>query len=482
MIRLPGCDALTGAERHGLALLIDLARLPPVEDERADVVRLELTTRDPRAVDLPTCLAHDWYLERGDGVVRVPRAVLRCITAVAGAAAEQHTRARDRHGRVPATANALVQVGRDAEPVVSRAAVRLREAVLGSADRRPVALAAPWPHGRRWAAAFTHDLDIVAYWPLFTLLRLAELAKKAELARWGRTAVAALGALGRDPVGRGVRAVLEVEHHYAVTSTWFVLCGTPTLASLRAGDVTYRPESRAVAAIVSALVARGCEIGLHGSFATTEHPALWGEQRARLERLSGQPVRGVRQHFLRMRPGATQHGMRAAGFQYDATYGFPDRNGFRLGVADVIPAWDALAERPLELEEVPLCWMDRSLSKYRGVEEPEAWVSEGLALARACREVEGVWVGVWHPNLIPPLGFPDAPAAFARLVERIVADAPFLGTLSSLVAWRTARRGLRIQRVAPDGRVEAHTPELAAAPLALEDPAGRPVAVEWARV
>src|SRR5256885_8202858 len=50
------------------------------------------------------------------------------------------------------------------------------------------------------------------------------------------------------------------------------------------------------------------------------------------------------------------------------------------------------------------CWMDRALSKYRGVEDPERWVAAGLALARACRDVEGLWVGVWHPNLTAPLG------------------------------------------------------------------------------
>src|SRR2546422_10551371 len=82
-------------------------------------------------------------------------------------------------------------------------------------------------------------------------------------------------------------------------------------------------------------------------------------------------------------------------------------------------SWDAGGERPIGLEEVPLCWMDRALSKYRGVEEPERWVAAGLALARACRDVEGLWVGVWHPNLTAPLGFPDAPAAFDELVRGV---------------------------------------------------------------
>jgi len=473
VIRLPPREGLTGVERYGLDLLIDLARVPPVEDASADVVRLLVAERDPGDPDLQTCIARDWYLERGDGVVRVPRVVLRRVTDVAAATAEQRSAARDRHGRVPSGENLLVRSACETDPIISRAAVRLRAAVIASADRRPVALAAPWPDGRRWAAAFTHDLDVVAHWPVFTVLRVAELSRKAELRRAGRTLLAALAAVGHDPVRQGVRRVLDDEGHYGVVSTWFVLCGTPTLATMRAGDLTYRPEAPAAAAILDEVAKRGCEISLHGSFETSDRPELFAQQRHRLERLTGRPVLGVRQHFLRMRPGATQGRMQAAEFRYDTTWGFPDRNGFRLGVADVIPVWDAVAERPIGLDEVPLCWMDRTLSKYAGIEDPGAWVAEGEALAQVCRQVEGLWVGVWHPNLTPALGFPDAPGAFHALLGRLVAQEPFVGPLSALVEWRAARRSIRVRRVTPDGRIDAHAPVRASVRLRLEDPAGR---------
>jgi len=473
VIRLPPREGLTGVERYGLDLLIDLARVPPVEDDSADVVRLLVAERDPGDPDLPTCIARDWYLERGDGVVRVPRVVLRRIADVAAATAEQRSAARDRHGRVPSRENLLVRHTCETDPVISRAAVGLRAAVIASAGRRPVALAAPWPDGRRWAAAFTHDLDVVAHWPVFTLLRVAELSRKGELRRVGRTLLAALSAVGHDPVGQAVRRVLDDERHYGVVSTWFVLCGTPTLATMRAGDLTYRPEAPAAVAILDELAERGCEIGLHGSFETGDRPERFAQQRHRLERLTGRPALGVRQHFLRMRPGATHGGMLAAGFRYDTTWGFPDRNGFRLGVADVIPAWDAIAERVIGLDEVPLCWMDRTLSKYAGIEDPRAWVAEGEALAQVCRQVEGLWVGLWHPNLTPALGFPDAPGAFHTLLDRLVAQQPFIGTLSAVVAWRAARRSIRVRRLTPDGRIDAHAPVRAALPLRLEDPGSR---------
>jgi hypothetical protein len=164
--------------------------------------------------------------------------------------------------------------------------------------------------------------------------------------------------------------------------------------------------------------------------------------------------------------------MAAAGFRYDSTSGFPDRNGFRLGVADVVPAWDAGASQPIDLQEVPLCWMDRALSKYAGIEDPNAWIAAGVALADACRQVEGLWVGVWHPNLAPPLGFPDAPAAFRTLLDRVLASQPFVGTLGAVTEWRAARRSIRVRRFAPDGRIDAYATASATSGLSLEDPGG----------
>ncbi len=433
MITLPNRDTLSPLERYGLDLLVDLSRCPEVENG-SDVVRLEITERDPGGgvEDLRACAAHHWHIERGDAVVQIARAVLRRLGEIATGAAEQRSSARDRFGRVPSTENVLVQQSLVAEPVVARAAAELRKAVVDSAGRRPVALLAPWPDGRRWAAAITHDLDVVDRWPVFTALRLAELARKGELRRVARTLGSALTAIGRSPIQSALRVLLADERARGIVSTWFVLCGTPTRE-------------------------HGCEINLHGSFVTSEHHEVFAEQRGRLARLTEQPVLGVRQHFLRMRPGITSRGMAEAGFRYDTTWGFPDQNGFRLGVGDVIPAWDGEGERALELLEAPVIWMDRALSKYAGVEDSAAWITEGMSLARTCRDVEGLWVGVWHPNLTDALGFPDAPAAFAKLLDELVAEEPFMAPLGRLIEWRVARRAVRVRGILPDGRPDAYT-------------------------
>ena len=215
----------------------------------------------------------------------------------------------------------------------------------------------------------------------------------------------------------------------------------------------------------------GNEIGLHGSLGTGSDAARFTEERNRLARRVDRRPSGVRQHFLRLRPGRTHLAMQQAGFQYDATCGFADRNGFRLGVADVVKAW--LGNSQSELDTVPLTWMDRAASKYQGVEDPALLISEGVELARTCRDVEGLWVGLWHPNLVPALGFPGAPAAFRDLMHQVAGDGPYFSTLERLVSWRRARRAIRARQIAPDGRMDLISTHQSDWVIPIEDGQGR---------
>ena len=469
MIKLPE-SGLSSAERFALDLLVDLARLVPAAPA-LDVVPLELTNQPAR--DLRSWMAAQWGIDIADGVVRVPRAVLGTVVDVAGAASEQRTTERDRHRRVPSSANPLVREGLEREPVIQRAALALQAATRKAAGRRAFRTVAPWPEGRRWAAAFTHDLDVVSWWPAFTLLRIVELTRKGALARIGRVAAAAIANAGFDPVTQGVVGVLNHEVNAHIRSTWFILCGTPTLRTMRAGDLTYSPDSTRARGILAQVCAIGHEIGLHGSFATLEHPEAFRDQRQRLEGITGPPVRGIRQHYVRINPGVTEHAMAGAGFSYDTTYGFPDRNGFRLGIADVVQRWDDSAKKPIAIDEVPFTWMDRALSKYRGIEDPAAWSKDALELATTARAVGGLWVGLWHPNLTPALGFPDAPPAYGATVAGVLAESPFVAPLDTIVQWCRARRAVRASAITADGKVEASTGAKVPFQLRLEDADGK---------
>lgn len=446
MIRVaPIPDDLTPLERYALSLLLDGSGLLQVTDPAAPVVELVVAAgQGTGAAD---------SLVTGDGRITLSRAMLSMLGDLAGAVAEQEATAADRHGRVPSSANPQVVAGRASEPTIDLRAAGLRDATAQAAGNRPFALLSPWPDGRPWAAALTHDVDVISWWPLFTALRVAELGRRGRLSAVRTVASAALLRSSPAPALDGIRTVCRSEERFGIRSTWFFLTGTPSLSRILAGDVTYRIEDRAAQEAIRIVLEAGGEIGLHGSFETGEHPDAFTTERERLQRASGQAVNGVRQHFLRMRPGATQEKMDAAGFHYDATWGFADINGFRLGLAVPVPAWNAMASAVRSLELVPLTWMDRVQSKYQGNEDPASWIAQALDLADTCRDAGGLWCGLWHPNLTAPLGFPGAPEAYARLCEQLVQRRPWLCTLDEAVRWRQRRRTVRAVRVHENGSV-----------------------------
>ncbi|HKH94210.1 MAG TPA: hypothetical protein VKA54_20565, partial [Gemmatimonadaceae bacterium] len=247
---------LTPGERYALELLVDLSAVLRHEGE-GDVVRVTVNSAAQRVASVSDLRAAGWGLAAHDGEVRVERALLQLVVDVAGAAVEQRSTAADRFGRVPSTETAIVQQGAEREPIVSLAARALASAVRSAAGRRPLRIVDPWPNGRQWAVAFTHDLDVVEWWPAFTLLRVAELARHGELARATRVVAAAAGSIGRPVVWRAIAELLETEARHDVRSSWFVLCDRPSFATARAGDLTYRPDSAQARRILDAIRAGG---------------------------------------------------------------------------------------------------------------------------------------------------------------------------------------------------------------------------------
>ncbi|MEK7401959.1 MAG: hypothetical protein AABZ80_06295 [Gemmatimonadota bacterium] len=475
MLRVvPPVPPLSAIEQFGLDVLLDLSRILVTAEGAVDGPSVSVVGASGGALGLAEARARHWGIQARDGMVTIERPLLTLAAELAGAAAEQRTEATDQYGRVPPGENALVRAGDERDPVVNRMALALRDATVVAAGRGRIALLAPWPEGKRWAMAMTHDLDVVALWPAYSALRLAQLLSHGDVARAGRVAAHATAALLRNPVWRAADQLLSVERRHGIRSTWFAIAGTPTPSSIWAGDVTYVPESPSARRILAAAAAGGHEVGLHGSFASFTFADVFKTQRSRLAAIGTAPLTGVRQHFLRMRPGVTHAAMVDAGFAYDSTFGFSERNGFRLGVADVVPVWDDQAKRTLGIDEAPFVWMDRALSKYRHVEDPGVWITDALAIASTVRQVDGLWTGIWHPNMDPALGFPDAPAAFEKLCSSLMSESPWATTLGAAVAWRRARRQARAVGATASGEIRLRAPA-GETRLALEGPDGKPI-------
>jgi len=172
-------------------------------------------------------------------------------------------------------------------------------------------------------------------------------------------------------------------------------------------DCAYALEEPRMQALLAQIAARGHEIGLHGSFHTWRDGAQLARERQRLvaaracaragagtgtsggtrasvgagtaagivlatAAADNTQVRGNRQHYLRWDAAITPDLLEQAGFDYDATGGFPYDPGFRYGTAREFPMWGWKKQGPLRLRQRPLMLMESAVLDDSARADPES--------------------------------------------------------------------------------------------------------------
>jgi len=149
----------------------------------------------------------------------------------------------------------------------------------------------------------------------------------------------------------------------------------------------------------------GWEVGVHGSFNSYKDGNLLSEEKKDLERILGHPVNGIRQHFLNLN-GQTWKLQKAAGFKYDASYGFTDDVGFKEKKYHAF-----YAEQLEDYSIVPLALMDFCL-----MAKPDPWqvATEVIAEAetnKACLVIN------WHQRTFNEKEFPGYGDLYFRIIR-----------------------------------------------------------------
>jgi hypothetical protein len=143
------------------------------------------------------------------------------------------------------------------------------------------------------------------------------------------------------------------------------------------------------------IAAAGGEAGLRGGHrAYCDPPALGAEER-RLEGVTGRPVVGYRNDFLRFRVPETWEHLSHAGFRYDTTFGYADCVGFRNGMCHPFKPYDLRTGREIDILEIPLTIMDGTLDQYMRLDAGKAW-EVTRRLIDATERCHGVITILWH--------------------------------------------------------------------------------------
>lgn len=145
--------------------------------------------------------------------------------------------------------------------------------------------------------------------------------------------------------------------------------------------------------------ARDMPIGVHPSYGQLERPELIGEERRRLELVSGREVISSRFHFLRFRLPDSYRALLAYGITEDHSMLYADALGFRAGTAAAFQWYDLEAEACTALRVQPYALMDRTLEQYLQL-DAEAGLMRLAQIKRVCKEWGLPLAWIWHNSTI----------------------------------------------------------------------------------
>jgi hypothetical protein len=194
---------------------------------------------------------------------------------------------------------------------------------------------------------------------------------------------------------------------------------------------------------IRALLAEGCEIGVHGIDAWVDADQGKNEI-ARIWQLTGQPPAGVRMHWLYFDPESPAR-LEHAGFGFDSTCGYNERIGYRAGTGQVFrpPGVEHLLELPMQIMDSAMFYPERmNLTLAEG--------QAGMAsLMDTAARFGGVLTFNWHDRSVAPERLWDGVYHWA-LDELRRRGARFM-TAAATVEWFRKRRAVTFDGVHVDG-------------------------------
>lgn len=292
-----------------------------------------------------------------------------------------------------------------------------------------------WTHGKRAAAALSHDVDY------------------PEVVRW----LEPLRVVMRQGV-RGLPAALDVltgkRHHWQFDS-WLALeraFDTPSVfyfvarqGSLReyalgTPDSFYDIRAPHFRRLFRTLIDAGCEIGLHSSYHAYASIEQFAREKRLLEEVASVPVVGNRHHYWHLDPAnpeATLAIHEQLGFAYDASLTHDRYIGWRRGSCwPYFPLLQA-ERRELRTLQLPTGWMDSQLFLQRAA-NPGSPNEVLRALADQTAAQGGLLLVNVHDYVFDEALFPGWSATVRHLWEYLVARGDFwMATPAAIAAhWR----------------------------------------------
>lgn len=206
-----------------------------------------------------------------------------------------------------------------------------------------------------------------------------------------------LGDFEGDPHWNAIEWIMDVNEGFGNKVAFYFVAGSD-----HSLDPTYRLRNPVMLKLLSKVLDRGHEVGLHGSYNSTVKPGLLKKEAAALQRALGRVGSsmsfGGRQHYLRWSALSTPRLLANAGLTYDSTLGYADYPGFRCGTCKDFSLYDLEGRRAVPVVEKPLILMEGSLISplYMGLGISSEAYDTVDKLKKRAFSVGGSFNILWH--------------------------------------------------------------------------------------
>ena len=157
-----------------------------------------------------------------------------------------------------------------------------------------------------------------------------------------------------------------------------------------------------------------------------------------METIFDQEILGTRQHFIKFELPETWYIHNKAELLYDATLGFRDKIGFRLGFAFPFFTPNANLE-PSQLIELPLIIMDAAIWTWLKLTEASA-LQTILKIRDIIKQSHGLLTILWHQCVLKMKGG----RIYEDLIKNLVNESVYTATGAEIAKWWSDRNDFQV--------------------------------------
>lgn len=306
-----------------------------------------------------------------------------------------------------------------------------------------------WPDGKKYAVCLTHDIDSLRKWTPYRLksqlLKFNSLLLNYELKKAIKELFKPLSIMTNKNPYCNLEKIIELEKKYGFNSSFYFLAEVKKHNS-KLRDNGYSITESRIRNLFKLILENRCEIGLHGSYDSYNNKEILLTEKKLIEEILGQPVSGIRQHYLRFEIPCTWRVQENSGFIYDATYGYAGFCGFRAGICHPFNPYDIQIERQMNIFENSTNIMDGTFLDYRNLTPVESW-SIIQNLFETTKSYNGLITILWHNTTFDKSEFSGWDKLYEKCLFYLKESGAYVCTCEEAIDWWIKRNSLKFLEI-----------------------------------